>query len=154
MPRAQVEPPAFTEEDARNLLELFKGFDKDGDKKLTPAEFREFLAAAKADPSKAELAFAIFDNDKSGKLDFEEFVEFVLYQILAETHPRPYFARAFEAFDADKSGKLDAGELGNFLKLVGVPDAATVATGVIAESGGEPLTFDKLATLLELPPEE
>jgi Ca2+-binding EF-hand superfamily protein len=154
MPRAQVDPPAITEEVARTLVELFKTFDKDGDKKLTPAEFREFLTAAKANPNKSDLAFAIFDKDKSGLLEFEEFIELVLYEKLSETHPRAYFARAFEAFDADKSGKLDAAELGNYLKLAGVPDAATVAAGVIADAGGAPLTFDKLATLLELPPDE
>jgi Ca2+-binding EF-hand superfamily protein len=64
-----------------------------GTKQLSKAEFKEFLKAAELGPDTADLAFAIFDNDKSGKIDFEEFVEFILYEALAETAPRAYFQR-------------------------------------------------------------
>jgi Ca2+-binding EF-hand superfamily protein len=150
-----VNPVELTEEDARQLVETFLKYDADDDKQLSLSEFREFLKEAKVPSEFADLAFVVFDNDKSGKIDFEEFVEFIIYLAVAQVSPRAYFARAFEAFDADKSGKLDAAELSKFLQITGVPNAAEVAAAAIAQAGGGAagLTFEQFATALELPAE-
>jgi Ca2+-binding EF-hand superfamily protein len=152
MPKARVKKTGKTKELAGMLLKAFHQIDKDGDNQLTLPEFRDFLTASDIDPSFAELAFVIFDADKSGYLDFEEFVSFVVYQSLAEEHPRQYFAKAFVAFDADNSGTLDASELEAYFKLTGVENPAELAGAIISAAGGKPLTFDQLADLLELAP--
>jgi Ca2+-binding EF-hand superfamily protein len=151
---AQVKTDKVTEELVRGLLDIFVGFDSDGDKKLNRAEFVEFLKKSDLDPATADLAFAVFDKDKSGKLDFEEFVEFALFETISESRPRTYFKRVFEAFDADKSGKLDAGELGKFLKTAQVQNADALATSIISKTGGQPLDFNKLVEVLQIPADQ
>jgi Ca2+-binding EF-hand superfamily protein len=145
--------PDWTEELARALAEEFLKEDSDGDEKLNREEFGTFLEKNGLERDQTDLAFAIFDNDKSGLLDFGEFVEFVLYQAIAEKYPRVYLARAFTAFDVDKNGILDSTELGRFLKLVGVEEPEEYTAAVIQASGGKPLTIDQLADILEIPSE-
>jgi hypothetical protein len=152
MPRPTLNIKRIPEGTARQLLSLFLTFDSDGDKKLTLSELRDFLKQAELDPGSAELALAIFDNDKSGFLEFEEFVEFAVYQELSESQPRLYFERAFKAFDTNKSGKLDRSELQKFLKLVGLVGVDEVTKALEAASVGNGLTFDKFADLFDLPP--
>jgi Ca2+-binding EF-hand superfamily protein len=85
-------------------------------------------------------------------LDFDEFVEFAIYQKLSETQPRVYFQRAFEAFDTNKTGTLDPSELGKFFTLVGVDGVDEVTKALEAASAGKGLTFDEFARLADLPP--
>jgi Ca2+-binding EF-hand superfamily protein len=149
---AKVKPPSTTEDFARTLIEVFLSFDTNGDQKLSYDEFLAFLKAINIDEWSAPLAFAIFDADRSGFLDFGEFLDFVIYQGLAATNPREYFKRAFVAFDVDKSGKLDAAELGRFLTVTGVQNADELATATVAGCQGA-LTFEQLAYVLDLPAE-
>jgi Ca2+-binding EF-hand superfamily protein len=150
----EVETDKVTEEFVRGLLDEFLKFDADGDKKLNVKEFADFLKKNGLNPRTAPLAFAVFDNDKSGKIDFEEFVEFSLFEAISEKLPRTYFRRIFDAFDADKSGKLDAAELGKFLKLSLVKNADAVAAKIVAKTGGEGLSFEKIVETLEIPPDQ
>jgi Ca2+-binding EF-hand superfamily protein len=147
MRKVKAKVAALNKEEVEQVRDVFLEFDTDGDGKLTLSELKDFLREINNHVDSAELAFAIFDNDKSGYIDFQEFVEFATYEKSWYDDPRQYFLRAFEAFDTDKSGKLDAAELANYFRITGVECPELLARKAIAYGNGA-LTFDQLVSLL------
>eukprot|EP00928_Gymnodinium_smaydae_P036614 TRINITY_DN25564_c0_g3_i1.p1 TRINITY_DN25564_c0_g3~~TRINITY_DN25564_c0_g3_i1.p1 ORF type:complete len:230 (+),score=38.52 TRINITY_DN25564_c0_g3_i1:52-690(+) len=66
-------------EKTRELLVAFKNFDRNGNMTLDIHEFRALLEAGNANLTELQLKalFSVCDVDKSGSIDFEEFVKFV-----------------------------------------------------------------------------
>lgn len=66
----------MTEEREQELRETFDHFDRDGNGQIDLDEFRQLLAAMRADTSdaEAELGFSELDRDGNGTIDFDELV--------------------------------------------------------------------------------
>jgi Ca2+-binding EF-hand superfamily protein len=144
MTKAVLKTFKVDEAELRGYRELFEAYDKDGNKKLNRAELEAFLREAQMLPELVDLAFVVFDKDKSGLLDFEEFVECLLFQQLSLDNMPLYFKRIFEAFDEDKDGKLDSKELLRYFKVAQLEHAEEWAERMIAETGGRPVSVDVL----------
>lgn len=67
----------ISEERLAEIKENFAFFDDDANKKLTFNEFRQVMNALGGDISDDELkiGFEIVDEDNSGAIDFQEFLE-------------------------------------------------------------------------------
>ena len=95
-------------EDIKQLKEMFKALDVNGDGSLTLDELRAGLTEMKNGDEIMELMRAA-DTDKSGTINYTEF--------LAATMDAQVFMReenlrqAFMMFDKDSSGKIDAKEI-------------------------------------------
>jgi Ca2+-binding EF-hand superfamily protein len=150
MTEAVVNAFKVSEEELRGYRECFVVCDEDGDRKLNRAEMQIFLTETGLGTNLLDLAFIVFDKDKSGLLDFEEFVECILFlQLSADDFPL-YIRRLFEAFDADKSGKLDSKELLRFLKVAQVKNPEEWANYTMAQTQGGPVPVEKLIEVLQM----
>lgn len=64
-------------EELEELRESFAYNDRDGDGRMTFAEFRQMLdeLEARASPEEARIGFKAIDADDDGLIDFQEFVD-------------------------------------------------------------------------------
>jgi Ca2+-binding EF-hand superfamily protein len=151
MTQAVIKAFQVSEEELRGYRGLFEDFDTDGNKKLNRAEMVAFLEAAELEAQLVDLAFAVFDKDKSGFLDFEEFVESVLFATMGKDELPRYTRRIFEAFDVDKSGKLDSKELRTFLKVLQVDRLDEWHDYIFKETRGQPVSVEDIIDIFQRP---
>ncbi len=104
-----------------NMME-FEDFDKDGDGKVTPAEFSQGIAAHRQDVGQGQMGqgagmmgnmptFEEFDLDKNGYLHKEEFIEARTKRISARAKEGRMMRglsnmMEFEDFDKDGDAKV------------------------------------------------
>jgi serine/threonine-protein phosphatase 2B regulatory subunit len=104
----------LTRGDFRKLLSIFNRMDKDGSGSIALKELLLFLKME--DSSFMDRAFSIFDSDRSGEIDFGEFVVCVWNYC---TEDRTSFLMfAFDLYDSDRSGFLSKEEIKSLLKDV------------------------------------
>jgi calmodulin len=96
--------------------EIFDFFDHDKDGQITVKELGDLLRALGENPSQDELQKMILeiDEDKSGKIDFKEFLELYSRKIEDPDTEEDLF-EGFKLFDKDGSGKISPKELKTLL---------------------------------------
>jgi Ca2+-binding EF-hand superfamily protein len=94
--------------------------------------------------TQADLAFYLYDTDKSGTLEFEEFWSFVSEAYFGQDQPKIFLKRAFDAFDADKNGTLDQTEIETYFTVAGLENPCELAASLLEEYHGEAVTFEQL----------
>lgn len=103
--------------EVKHLRETFEAFDKNSDGSITLEELREGLTKMGGDISNVDEIFKSMDTDKSGKIDYTEWLAATLDEKSYLKEARLF--EVFKAFDKDESGKISKEEL---MKLLQVED--------------------------------
>jgi calcium-binding protein CML len=109
----------------------FQQIDADDNGLLSPEELAHFAKISDIDPHFVDLAFLMFDGDKTGSLKFEEFVDFMKIARNFDHDKRSFLRRVFQAVDEDKSGSIDGSELQKLSEILGQPMTLEEATKVV-----------------------
>jgi Ca2+-binding EF-hand superfamily protein len=102
----------LTEEEFWDCQQSFKNFDRDNSESIDCEELGKLLRTNNLKPSNSEVLEILkkFDKDKSGKIEFDEFIE--IYKEMKTKSPgMEDIVEAFNFFDVDKNGYLDMNEL-------------------------------------------
>lgn len=104
----------FTEEQKDEFWEAFLNFcDEDGE--IAKPELGDLMEALGEEVSAAELdeIFKEVDEDGSGMVDFDEFIEMMRKRLLGAYDNATDVRSAFELLDKDGSGKVSRDEIEN-----------------------------------------
>ena len=102
----------LTDEELWDCQLTFKNFDRDNSNSIDAEELGRLLRVNGLKPLDSEVLemLAKYDLDKSGKIEFVEFVQ--IYKDLKPKNPNmDEMVNAFNFFDGDKNGYLDMNEL-------------------------------------------
>lgn len=108
-PKAErtIETLGITREDAARILAVFFRIDKDASNEVSLVEFLSYF---KFEPTKfAVRCFSIMDEDRSGEIDFREFLVSIWNYCTYTKHGLMLFA--FDLYDLDNSGEIDQDEM-------------------------------------------
>lgn len=110
----------FDKKTLEELLKIFKQFDLDKDGTISPAELSEALMIFGCKPKKEELDNIIneLDKDKSGELNFEEFIKVFTLQN-EKTKTNQELIEAFKLIDSENDGYVTSTQLKLLLTKVG-----------------------------------
>ena len=108
------------DEEVSNLKEIFQSMDKNGDGHLTLEELGEGMQHAGLDKREIASLFKKMDTDKSGLIDYTEFLSSSIQQ--KECLKEEKLTEAFKAFDKDGSGKISKEEIYQVLKITDPAD--------------------------------
>jgi Ca2+-binding EF-hand superfamily protein len=111
---------ALSEAELQRLRATFDDFDKDGSGELDLSELREVLRAflgPKVTERKILRIFKAADTDKSGAIDFQEFVDAMQRIRLDEYQEQKAI---FDMLDLDHSGTLESNEFKQACQSLGL----------------------------------
>jgi len=103
------------DDEVKTLKEIFIAIDKNGDGHLSFDEVKEGMSKIGLDKKNVEELFKNMDTDKSGMIDYTEFLASTMQRKVAFKADK--LADAFKAFDKDNSGKISVGEIHSVLNL-------------------------------------
>ncbi|KAL8732675.1 MAG: hypothetical protein Q9166_002651 [cf. Caloplaca sp. 2 TL-2023] len=138
-PPTPAPPSANSSQDA-SLFPLFKAVDKTNTGQLTEKELRAALVNGdytSFDPHTVKMMIRMFDADKSGSINFDEFVG--LWGFLAA------WRSLFDRFDEDRSGYISYEEYSNALVAFGYrlsPAFVTLLYTTYEKKGDNRMSFD------------
>ncbi|KAJ1442905.1 hypothetical protein B484DRAFT_321842 [Ochromonadaceae sp. CCMP2298] len=98
--------------EVKKLYRIFRLVDVDGSGTIALAELLVHIDLDRT--SFTKRIFSIFDDDKSGEIDFKEFVLALWNYCTLSTATLDMFA--FDLYDTDGSGELSGGEVSRMLK--------------------------------------
>lgn len=100
--------------------DAFDKFDTDKDGHITETELGVVLKGLNIHATRAEILDLItqVDTDKSGTIEFEEFLE-IMQQKMASMDPAEMVTIAFGAFDHDGDRKIGKGDLAKVMAELG-----------------------------------
>ena len=129
----------FTRTDFRKLLQIYQKIDKDNSGHITLKELLLFLRMENDEFMRR--TFAVFDEDKSGEIDFGEYVV-ALWNYCTESH-QSLMLFAFDLYDEDGSGVISRSE---FKRLLGDIYGAGLAKNKFVKSQAKTilLSIDKM----------
>jgi len=98
-------------------------FDADGTGLMDLDELGDLMRATGLNPveTKVKQLMQRYDHDKSGDLNFSEFVDLFAHELLEAESDESMFKRAFQFFDADGSGDIALSEFRKVLTELGDP---------------------------------
>jgi calmodulin len=128
-----VRDETFTDSRGAPMEHAWKLFDKDGSGTITTAELGAMMKSMGRPMSKEELATSLakFDKDKSGVLEYKEFVA------MMGNPSEASIRKAFEAFDADKSGQISRQEVILIMQKIGMDASAEIADRMIRKADSD-----------------
>ena len=108
----------------REMLNLFKEYDVDGNGTIDKSEFRRAVAAIglEYEDEIVDIVFDSYDADGSGEMEYKEFVQYSLRDSLKRSAGR--VMTLFRQWDRDGSGSVDKKEFRRAMKELGF-DAPT-----------------------------
>ena len=132
----------LTGEEFETVRDLFRVLDRDGDGKITVAEFKDqIVESKKLDEGEKDVQdyinflLRIYDIDGNGVLEFPEFLQmhaFVSYDVNPTTE---YIKQLFKALDKDSKGFLSVEDIKRFCRIFktcdGVPYDESKANDLI-----------------------
>ena len=110
----------FTDDELHEIKEIFESTDADGNSVLDLDEMKSFFKQLELPVELTELMFALYDKDKNGTIDFDEFCSFVNDMRKTAENPLYFVGILFSALDVDNSGTLSGDEIVTFLRLLGI----------------------------------
>ncbi|OAP57329.1 hypothetical protein AYL99_08067 [Fonsecaea erecta] len=110
----------LSDEEIQAYKDVFALFDKDSSGTITAQELGEIMKSLGQNPSDSELQDMIneVDVDRSGSIDFDEFLQMMSTTVKAQDFAHETRA-AFNVFDKDGSGTISADELRQVMKSLG-----------------------------------
>jgi calcium-dependent protein kinase len=100
------------DDEIHNLKDIFFTLDKNSDGTLTFEEMKEGCKILKSDLNFEEI-FSSLDTDKSGRINYTEFLAATIDQKIYLKNERLF--EAFKSFDKDGSGKISVNEITNII---------------------------------------
>ena len=141
----------LTKSEKENLAKIFKAIDKNGDGKLSKEEnldgYDEFFGK-NMDKNDIEKMFDSVDIDKSGFIDYSEFVVAAMNEKNLLTDEK--LQSAFKMFDKDGSGFISAEEIKEILgfgKTLGEEGVNDIIKQVDANGDGQ-ISFEEFAAMM------
>ncbi|XP_076097658.1 neo-calmodulin-like isoform X4 [Mytilus galloprovincialis] len=101
------------EDKVREYREAFNLYDKDHDGVISTHKLGVILRSLGHNPTELEIQEMIdeVDHDRTGSVEFEDFLEVVMSKDLDEEDHELALKEAFKMFDRDGNGYIDADEL-------------------------------------------
>ncbi|GAY42854.1 hypothetical protein CUMW_070110 [Citrus unshiu] len=113
-------------EEIKGLKQMFNNIDTDASGTITCEELRDGLSRLGSKLSEAEIRqlMEAADVDKSGTIDYTEFITATMHRHKLEKEENLY--KAFKYFDEDDSGFITREELRQAMNQYGMGDEATI----------------------------
>ena len=105
----------LSEDEIKKIKEMFKRIDVDNDGKLSLEEMKKVFSKGDIKIEFNEEIFNQIDTDKSGSIEYTEFISACIEKNVYLNEER--LREAFSLFDSDKSGKISRNEIERVLKL-------------------------------------
>ena len=111
----------FDEEQIETFKDIFSQFDKDGDGTLATKYVGTIMRSLGQSPTEEELHYIIckVDADRSGFMDFSEFVAMMANHMKEEIDTKEDICKAFKEFDHKGNGTIPIQELKLILTSMG-----------------------------------
>ena len=141
----------LSKQEKENLARIFKAIDKNGDGKLSKEEILEGydqFFGKHLDKEEVEKMFDAVDIDKSGFIDYSEFVIAAMNEKQLLTNEK--LQSAFKMFDKDGSGLISAAEIKEVLgfgKTLSEEAVNEIVKQVDANGDGE-ISFEEFAQMM------
>ena len=105
----------LSEDEIKKIKEMFQRIDVDNDGKLSLEEMKKVFSKGDIKIEFNEEIFNQIDTDKSGSIEYTEFISACIEKNVYLNEER--LREAFNLFDSDKSGKISRSEIEKVLKL-------------------------------------
>ena len=133
---------------------MFKAFDKNGDGKLSMQEVKEgyleHYGKVMSDEEVEEM-FNKVDTDKSGFIDYSEFVVAAMNENQLTSNEK--LQAAFKMFDKDNSGSISADEIREVLSFGGTNPLSKEAIDAIIkqvdENGDGDISYEEFVDMMK-----
>ena len=111
----------FDEEQIETFKDIFSQFDRDGDGTLATKYVGTIMRSLGQSPTEEELHYIIckVDADRSGFMDFSEFVAMMANHMKEETDTKEDICKAFKEFDDKGNGTIPIQDLKLILTSMG-----------------------------------
>lgn len=111
----------FDEQQIETFKDIFSRFDKDGDGTLATKYVGTIMRSLGQSPTEEELHYIIckVDEDRSGYMDFSEFVGMMANHMKDEMDTKEDICKAFKVFDEKGTGTIPIAELRYVLTNMG-----------------------------------
>ena len=121
MPKTQVRSKRaksmnLSKNELKSLKKQFESIDTDHNGELDKQELEEFMIQHDFETEFVNVAIKLFDEDKNGRISFDEFVKFVKALEKLDNDPILLQRMLFATLDQDNSGYLDEKEIYVFFK--------------------------------------
>ena len=142
----------LSKSEKENLAKIFKAVDKNGDGKLSKEEifegYEQFFGKH-LDKNEIEKMFDSVDTDKSGFIDYSEFVVATMNEKNLLTNEK--LQQAFKMFDKDGSGFISSDEIKEILgfgKTLSEEAVNDIIKQVDANGDGQ-ISFEEFSTMMK-----
>ena len=148
----------ISEEQIEQCREIFNLYDKDGDGTIDSRELGDIMRSLGIYPSNEEVLEMLkeVDTDKSGKINFEEFLDLFTKKI-NEPDTEEDYIEAFKTFDKDDSGLITPKNLVSVMKSLGERITEEEAEEMIKsadDDGDGTINFKEFCDIITKPPKD
>ena len=144
----------FSTKDIEVLNRAFKRCDIDGSGTISKKELIEICIKSEHEISEGhfDFIFSCIDKDKSGEVDYEEFIRFI-YVCQIETSELEQARLMFDGFDKDGNGMIDKEELFKAFTELGVKitkEDVELAFDILDKNGDGSMDFGEFIELFNM----